>query len=413
MPCKSVLMYSAYYNLANELPPPEVYQGTVSFGLWTSREYYSEGVGEGNDNDLNSFDHRIRAVRVFTVFNILLGVIVLIFATDRLFRRFAGPNRSETDEDDWCKWAHISMTGFQFYSVLVSSWLYSSLIHINSTPWTFAIMCLNVGVTGLIGCVVVNAEINNPDHDPESGKIVMRPRVLFIVAIALSFLTIVFSLACLMTYRDPTEEVYEKKTSLMILVDSFKSHGYKTALLSFFITDALANAAGIALLFALIYLKNPQTVYVILIVTMEVIYIRYAAGLVSIWIMSRAPALTDFRVLGGNTYSCFVIDIIKFILSNAIVILVIFGVVNPEKLFEKMRRPHLGSEASLDNLKSKKGKIWKEKNRDLMSDYSGNSLTVRRDGSLRSGKKGKSKKSKELPKKSSDLGFESSEENEN
>ena len=85
-------------------------------------------------------------------------------------------------------------------------------------------MCLNVGLTGLIGCNKVNAKINNPSHDPENGKIELKTRILFIIAIGLSGLSFFFLVGCLIPFDDPLVEGSENKTSLMILTDSFKNH---------------------------------------------------------------------------------------------------------------------------------------------------------------------------------------------
>ena len=414
VPCKTSILYSHYFKLSVLKIPPDD-STSQSFGIWTSREHYIPSNMGDTDNYLNSFDHRIRAARGFMVTSLIVAIAILVFTSDRLFRRFAGPKSSREgneEGDDWCKWTVIFLTGFQFYSVLCVAWLYSTLIDIDIIPWTLVIMCLNVGLTGLIGCIKVNAKINNPPHDPENGKIELKTRILFIIAIGLSGLSFFFLIGCLIPFDDPLVEGSEKKTSLMILTDSFKNHGFKTGVISFFLADAVANVAGISLLLALIYIKNPDTVYVILIITMEVIYIRYACSLVCTWIISRAPALLDYRVVSeGYSFRCLVMEIIKFCLVNAIVWLVIFGVVHPEKFFHDLRHPHYDSadpdSSSLTRLRSNSKKsnssIWKEKSGGL-------AVPKKKKGKMLKSSKGSSQQDESGSDQSSDIGFPISEE---
>ena len=95
MTAKTVHLYSQYYKYdsAQWETMCEDEKNVHYFGMWTSREYYSNNVGSGMKNSLNPFDYRIRSSRAFMTLAIIISMLLLVFTTDRLCRRFAGPNR--------------------------------------------------------------------------------------------------------------------------------------------------------------------------------------------------------------------------------------------------------------------------------------------------------------------------------
>ena len=127
-----------------------------------------------------------------------------------------------SEGDDWCKWVHIFLCGGQFYCIFISAWCFSSLIHTCSSPWNFIIMCISVGISGIVGCFIVTCEINIPEQEPETGKITGKTRTFFIVAVAFCAATVFLSLGSLAKVSDPNSESKDKTyTSLMILLNSF------------------------------------------------------------------------------------------------------------------------------------------------------------------------------------------------
>ena len=384
MTARTIILYSQFYHydsdqLASMCIDPEYRH---FFGIWTSREYYTQGVANGMKNELNSFDHRIRSVRAFITMSIITAMLLLVFTTDRLCRRFAGPNRSPEGED-WCKWIHIFLCGFQFYCIFASTWCFSSLIHTCSVPWTFIIMCSNVSVSGILACFVVTCEINLPEQDEETGSIVRKTKTLFIVAGAFFLATVVLSFGSIAQFSTSDSESNSagdetpSESSLMLLLNSFAQTGFKTAALTTFIANGLLTLIVILLLILLMILKNPAPLQLVLFLTMELVYLNYALGLICLCLLSRAPAFLDPNIRNSLKAISFYLEITKFIFSNVATWLVVLGVVNRDDILQKFRpaKDYQGSVASdeslfqkLRNARDKKMEQWEENARKPLVD---------------------------------------------
>ena len=311
-----------------------------SFGVWTGRSHYT---GDKNKKH-NDFDDRINTVRAFHIFGMISVIIsIMMLANEMCMNRWDQYEKTPPDAAHAYYRAQYIIMILQFISVLLTAWIYTTIVQIDWIPWPLSLLICGLCLSAL-GVGFLTAQIVFPPRqDKGNGRIKGLPLIFLVVAVVISVVTLLMSFGCLATFEPPESRIYGEpdvaQTTLSTLTHSFPNAAYRNALYAFFAMELITNILVAVVISVMILMTNENIIrrftWTVLISTM----ILYLFSLTCTWILSRAPALLDPAIAGTRHSSAFVIEAIKFFLINALVGFVVAAfVVDPQDADRKQQK---------------------------------------------------------------------------
>ena len=265
-----------------------------SFGIWTSRANYADNP----EKPLNQFDHRINTVRAFELISIGVVFTALLLLINELFLL---PKDNYTQERPYIAHryyrAQYLCSAVQFDVLLITAWVYSTLIQLDWVGWPLILLICGAGLSGLSFGFVTFQVIYPPRQDSGNSRVTGCPLILLIVAMALAMGSIFATLGCLTSsHMDGKEDSKDVQTTLSILTNSYPRAAYKNAFYACFTGEFIFNLGVVLVLSLMVFVKTEIFVKRLTYISMSIIFAFYVFSLATTWLLSRAPVLMDPKV---------------------------------------------------------------------------------------------------------------------
>ena len=331
-PTTQSILYPWYESYNN----PNVSNGSHdvrSFGMWTGRRNYA---GDTN-KPFNSFDHRINAVRAFQLISIGVVFTCLLLVINELFLK-PWEDKFELEKPYIAHtyyWVQFICLAIQFDVILITAWLYTTLIQLDWCGWPVILLVCAVALSAIAFGFVTFQVIYPPRQDPGNNRVTGLALVLLISALGVCLVSLLTSFGCMVSShpedkREGSTNPKHVKTSMSVLIDSYENLSYKYAIYVFFVSEILLNLALILVISLMLFLRFEIYIKRLTFVSIGMTFAFYICSLQTTWLLSRAPALLDPKVRHSSKAAVFYVEVVKLLLNNGVLWLVVMAyIVDP------------------------------------------------------------------------------------
>ena len=201
IPQKTATILSVYVSEGKTYVPNHPTDEDIipDFSIWSKRRKYSMPLINHtyyNLDRVDNFQNHLLASEIFLLASSVISIFNFVLSTDKLTRKMMARKPVDYDPNKF-KWLHIACAFSQFYGVLVTAWLYSTLVHITAHNSSLVCMYVNALVAASITVCVINPRLSFPRWNKKKLKIRGYARVLLITGILSSVMSFFLAFGCI------------------------------------------------------------------------------------------------------------------------------------------------------------------------------------------------------------------------